>query len=98
VYCVACDHVKNPHDIQATARGLISPSNASGHGYRGINGTNARVEGATQDFIGLIGGHVGQARSQYSLRFPPTLFSSFLSLIPTLLTLTQPHKRTHQSG
>src|SRR5215208_1257737 len=70
-----------------------------------LSGAHARVAGATQDFFGLIGGHVGQGGPQYSLRFPPTLLSlpatllsSFLSLIPTLLTLPQPEKRTRQSA
>jgi hypothetical protein len=32
------------------------------------------------------------------LSLPATLLSPFLSLIPTLLTLPQPDKRTHQSA
>src|SRR5829696_5160251 len=91
---------------QATARGLISPPPTPRAVAIGASsGTNARVGGATQDFVGLIGGHVGQGGPQYSLRFPPTslslpetLLSPCLSLIPTLLTLAQPDKRTHQSA
>jgi hypothetical protein len=46
---------------QGTARGLISPSvKPRAVAIGALSGANARVGGATQDFFGLIGGHVGQ--------------------------------------
>src|SRR5215211_8472794 len=90
---------------EGTARGLISPPTALAVAIGPSSGANARVGGATQDFFGLIGGHVGQGIPQYPLRFPPTflslpqtLLSPCLSTIPPLLTLPQPHKGTHQSA
>jgi hypothetical protein len=110
---IAQSQLISPTHIWATARyklgsarSLISPSVKPRAVAIGVSsGANARVGGATQDFFGLIGGHVGQGRPQYSLRFPETslslhesLLSPLLSSIPTLLTLAQPHKRTHQSA